>query len=405
MIRTLQETDIAGKRVLLRVCYDFSLKEVNGELTVPDDTRIRATMPTIQYLLDKRCSIIFLSWLKRPGGKVVEELRMGPVAKRLGELVGKDVKYVQSCVGPEAEEAARALQPGELLMLENVRFYPEEKEDNDAFAAQLANLADAVVFDAFGQAHRKHSSTTGLIRHAKAVCQGFLMEKEIAALSKVISNPARPLVAVMGGAKITDKVDVLKNFVSIADTILIGGALANTFLAAKDMPVGASLVDVESVNTGEEAMSSTDAAKELLKHENILLPLDLVAGSSVDAHDRRVIDLEKEAIPGDQSFLDIGPQTIQKFTTVLAGARTIFWNGPMGYFENETYADGTRAIANAVAANSGTTILGGGDTAVVVEKYGLNGAFTHVSTGGGASLEFVSGAPLPAIVELEKRSA
>lgn len=404
MIRTLKETDVAGKRVLLRTPFDISPKKVNGELVPSDDTRIHAVVPTIQHLLDQQCSIVLLTWVKRPEGKVVENLRTAPIAKRLGEILGKEVKTVQACVGPDVDAAKASLKTRELLMLENVRFYPEEKKDNDDFARELVKDIDVVVYDAFPQTHRRHSSTTGIVRHAKEACIGFQIEKELAALSRVTENPEHPFVAVFGGAKITDKVGVLKRFVKIADTILIGGALANTFLVAKEMKVGTSLIDVDSVNMGEEEMSSVDVAKDLLTHPNIVLPVDLVAGPNPDTAGM-VIDLQTQTIPADHAFYDIGPETVKKYKEIIAGAKTIFFNGPMGFFEKPEYANGTREIATAIAKSSGVTVLGGGDTASVVDDYHLEGKFDHVSIGGGASLEFVSGVKLPVIEEFEKRSS
>lgn len=404
MIKTLKDVEVTGKRVLFRAPFDISPKKVDGKLVPSDDTRIQAVVPTIEYLLNQGCSIVFLTWVKRPEGKVVEDLRTAPIAKRLGEILGKPVKTVQACIGPDVDKAKAALKPGDMLMLENVRFYPEEKKDNDDFARELVKDIDVVVYDAFPQTHRRHSSTTGVVRHGKEVCIGLQLEKEIQALSKVTENPTHPFVAVFGGAKITDKVGVLKNFVSLADSILIGGALANTFLVAKGMEVGTSLVDVESVNVGEEEMSSVDVAKELLTHQNIVLPLDLVAGSDPDSAGV-VVDLATGTIPDGHAYYDIGPKTIEKYTQIIAGAKTIFFNGPMGFFEKPEYAKGTKAVATAIANSSGVTVLGGGDTASVVEDYKLQGKFDHVSIGGGASLEFVSGEKLPVIEEFEKRGA
>lgn len=414
--KTLKDVDLKNKKVILRVAYDISLKEKDGKWIVPNDTRIRATLPTIKYLLDQNCRLILLSWLKRPGGKVVEKYRMDPVAEKLSEILGQKVLKLNDCVGEEVEKAVEKMKPREIIMLENVRFHPEEENNDPQFAQKLASLGEIVVFDAFAQSHRIHASTVGILKYLPSVA-GFLLEKEIDILSKILKSPKKPLVVVLGGAKISDKVGALKNLMKIADIILIGGALANIFFKAQGIRVAKSLIeDVFVDKAKKEKVDSLAVANQLLLEAKdqkvnleypkpldfIQLPLDLVAADKIEEEAQtKIIDFsKKEEIPSDWLFLDIGPKTIELFKNIIEKAKTIFWNGPMGYFELEKFALGTREIAQAITSSKALSVIGGGDTEKVVKMFNLEGQFDFVSTGGGASLEFLSGQPLPAVEAL-----
>ncbi|HBT48258.1 MAG TPA: phosphoglycerate kinase [Peptococcaceae bacterium] len=391
---TLKDLDVAGKRVLVRV--DFNVPLDGGRVT--DDTRIRAALPTIRYLTDKGAKTILVSHLGRPKGKVNDALRMDPVARRLEELLGRPVKKVDDCIGPEVERAVAALEPGEVLLLENIRFYPEEEKNDPEFARKMAALADVYVNDAFGAAHRAHASTEGVARYLPAAA-GFLMEKEIAIMGKALADPERPFVAVIGGAKVSDKIGVIRNLLGMVDTLIIGGGMANTFLKARGCKMGKSLVEEDKVSLAAELL--TEAEKRNVK---VLLPKDLVAAEEVApgaAH--RVVSV-LEGVPDGWAAVDIGPETRRAFAEALQGARTVVWNGPMGVFEMEPFAAGTEAVARAVAGVQGTTIVGGGDSVAAVEKMGLADKITHISTGGGASLEFLEGRELPGVAALRDRA-
>jgi phosphoglycerate kinase len=406
--KTIRDIDVRGKKVLLRVAYDISLKEKDGKWIVPDDSRIKATLPTIEYLLEKDCSLVLLSWLKRPEGKVVEKFRMDPVAEKLSELIKRPVKKMDDCIGPEVEQAVADLKPGEIIMLENVRFHPEEQKEDEEFSKRLVNLGDLIVFDAFAQAHRVHSSTTGILKQGKEVVAGFLMEKELNVLSQMLENPSRPFTVVLGGAKISDKLETTNNLLALADSILIGGAMANAFLKAQDVDIQGSFVEdtgIDATKTAEES------AKELLEKtadktsfqggDFIQLPLDLVAANSIEEPtESKVVNVsEKETLPEKWAYLDIGPKTVDEYHKIITASKTVFWNGPMGLFEEAEFAKGTKEIADAIINSGATSIVGGGDTEKIVKMFNLEGKFTHVSTGGGASLEFLSGKVLP-VVEL-----
>jgi len=403
--KTIKDIDVQGKKVLLRVAYDISLKEVDGKWVVPNDSRIKATLPTIEYLLERDCSLVLLSWLKRPGGEVVEKYRMDPVAERLSELINRPVKKLDDCIGDEVEKTVDSMKPGEVVMLENVRFHPEEQKEDEEFSKKLASLGDLIVFDAFAQSHRVHSSTTGILKQKEAVA-GFLLEKELEVLSKMLENPDRPFTVVLGGAKISDKLETTYNLLDVADSILIGGAMANAFLKAKGAEIQNSFVEDTAIDATRTAVES---AKELLEKtadktsfeggDFIQLPLDLAAANSIEKPtENKVVDLKKsEALPEKWAYLDIGPQTVEEYKKIISGSKTVFWNGPMGLFEEEEFAKGTRAIADAIVSSGATSIVGGGDTEKIVQMFGLDGKFTHVSTGGGASLEFLAGKKLPAV--------
>lgn len=404
-LKTIRDADIRGKKVLLRVAYDITLKNVGGKWIVPNDARIRATLPTIKYLLRKNCSLALLSWLKRPRGKVVEKYRMDPVAKRLSELINKPVKKLDDCIGPEVEKAVSGLKPREVVMLENVRFHPEEESADQEFAKKLAALCDLIVFDAFGQAHRVHSSTTEMVKF-KPTLAGFLLESELSSLKSLTENPKHPFVLIIGGAKISDKIGVIENFLPLVDKVLVGGALVNNFLNSQNIPIGASLLEDIFIDQarGEKKDPSVLAGDILKKAQGwknveVVLPSDMVAASEISQKaESKVINLaNSELIPDPWSFVDIGPATREKYQAIIKEAKTVFWSGPMGVFEMEGFARGTEDIARAVSRVKGTTVIGGGDTEKVVDMFSLAGKFTHVSTGGGASLELLSGKELPAV--------
>jgi len=389
---TVSDLDMAGKRVLVRV--DFNVPLQDGE--VADDTRIRAALPTIEYLRRQGARVILVSHLGRPKGKVVEELRMAPVARRLSQLLGTEVKTVPACVGPEVEAAAAQLKDGEVLLLENIRFYPGEEKNDPEFAKQLAAVADAYVNDAFGTAHRAHASTVGVAQLLPAAA-GFLMQKELEYLGRALENPERPFLAILGGAKVSDKIGVIRSLLPKVDAIAIGGGMAYTFLKAQGYEVGKSIVDEERLELAKELMAE---AKQ--RGVTFLLPVDVVVADKFapDAA-RKVVDVSE--IPADWQGLDIGPKTRKLFAKEISRAKTIVWNGPMGVFEWEPFAEGTAEIARAMAESDAVTIVGGGDSAAAVEKFGLADKMSHVSTGGGASLEFLEGKELPGVAVLKDR--
>lgn len=387
--KTVRDVDVKGKRVLVRVDFNVPIKE--GKVT--DDTRIRAALPTIQYLLEKGAAVILFSHLGRPKGGPDHKYSMLPVAEYLKGLVQAPVKFAEEAAGPKADEAAKALQPGEILVLENTRFFPlEEKNDLD-LAKQFASLADLYVMDAFGSAHRAHSSTEGVARFLPAVA-GFLMEKEIQYLGQAISDPERPFVAILGGAKISDKIGVIRNLLTKADSILIGGAMANTFFKAEGYPMGDSLVENEV----------QDLAKELLKEggKKIRLPVDMVVASGTD-ETAEIKVMPVGPVPDGWRVLDIGPESVENFGRVVKGAKTVVWNGPMGLFEDPRFAKGTFGVAQALADSSAATIVGGGDSAAAIQQSGLADKITHISTGGGASLEMLEGIALPGVAALQDK--
>ncbi|MFQ6015528.1 MAG: phosphoglycerate kinase [Anaerolineae bacterium] len=391
--KTVTEIDVAGKRVLVRVDFNVPLEEGQHFRIVADDTRIRAALPTIQYLLDQQAKVILMSHLGRPKGKVVEELRLDPVAHRLSELLHKPVNKLDDCVGDRVRETIDAMQPGEAVLLENTRFHPEEKINDPEFAAQLASLADVYVNDAFGTAHRAHASTTGVADHRPAVA-GFLMEREIEFLSKALEAPDHPFLAILGGAKVSDKIGVIENLLAKVDVLLIGGGMANTFLKAQGHQVGRSLVEEDKLGVAEELLAKAG--------DKLVLPLDVVIAAefAAEADSRTVSVLD---VPAEWCIMDIGPQTVELFRHNLRGASTILWNGPLGVFEFPRFAKGTYAIAEALVEVKATTIIGGGDSAAAVRQAGVATQMTHVSTGGGASLAFLKGEILPGVAALDDR--
>ena len=385
--KTIRDIEVKGKRVLVRVDFNVPLSEG----TVSDDTRIRAALPTIQYLLDRDAALILCSHLGRPKGQVEDDLRMDPVADRLSELLDRPVTKLDDCVGPEVEAAAQAARPGDLILLENTRFHAEEKQNDPAFAAKLASLADLYVNDAFGSAHRAHASTEGVAHHLPAVA-GFLMEKELEFLGNALASPRRPFVAILGGAKISDKIGVIENLMGQVDALLIGGGMANTFLQADGYDVADSLVEEGSLDTARDLLARAG--------DKLVLPVDVTVADRFDADAFSQVVIVS-AVPPRWRILDVGPRTLELFQERLANAKTVVWNGPMGVFEFPKFALGTAAVARMLAAlPDATTIIGGGESASAVKGIGLAGAMSHVSTGGGASLEFLEGKTLPGVAAL-----
>lgn len=384
--KTIRDIDLKGRRALVRVDFNVPLKEG----AVADDTRIRAALPTLQYLIDHGSSVVLCSHLGRPKGKPDPEFSLRPVASHLAGLLGHPVAFVTSCVGPEAKAAAEALRPGDVLLLENTRFYQGETDNDPTFAVELASLGDLYVNDAFGSAHRAHASTEGVAHHLPAVA-GFLMEQELTFLGKALAAPEHPFVAILGGAKISDKIGVVESLLGRADTLLVGGGMANTFLAAKGYPMGDSLVETEALATATDLLNRAG--------DHMLLPQDLVIADAFEAGASHKV-VPASAVPNGWRALDIGPETIDEFGQALKGARLVVWNGPMGVFEFPEFAAGTTAIAQAVAECGGTTIIGGGDSVAAIQQAGLADRISHVSTGGGASLEFIEGKTLPGVAAL-----
>lgn len=388
--RTIRDVSWAGKHALVRCDFNVPLDD-KGNIT--DDTRIRASIPTIQYLLDKGAAVILCSHLGRPKGKVVESMRLTPVAARLTELLGHPVLKLKDCIGPEVQASVHAIKPGEVILLENLRFHNEEEADDPAFAQKLADLGDVYVNDAFGTAHRSHASTAGVASYLPAVA-GFLLEKEIEFLGNAVQNPKRPFVAILGGAKITDKIGVIQNLLTKADFILVGGGMANTFLKAKGYQMADSLVEDAALELATDLLAQG--------HGKLLIPVDLVVANAFSADAVHKVVAADKVEPGWRA-LDIGPRTIELFTAKIAAAATIVWNGPMGVFEMAPFAAGTIAVAQALAASHALTIIGGGDSVAAVEQAGLADKMTHISTGGGASLEFLEGLELPGIAALNDK--
>ncbi len=387
--KTVADVDVNKKRVLVRVDFNVPLK---GDEVV-DDTRIRAALPTINYLLEHDAAVILCSHLGRPKGKPDVELSLRPVAAHLAELLDEPVAFANDCIGPVAEEAAHELGFGEVLVLENTRFHPGEKGNDPEMARQLASLADLYVMDAFGSAHRAHASTEGISNYLPAVA-GFLMEKEIQYLGQVISDPQKPFIAILGGAKVSDKIGVISNLLEKADFILIGGGMANTFFKAQGYPVGDSLVEDEALDTARELLQVAGS--------RLRLPVDVVIANRFD-NDAESKVMAMAPVPEGWRILDIGPETVAVYDKVLHDARTIVWNGPMGVFEFPKFAMGTFGVAEAVAESKAASIVGGGDSVAAINQSGLQDRITHISTGGGASLEMMEGKILPGIAALEDK--
>lgn len=383
---------MGGKRVLVRV--DFNVPLDDGKIA--DDRRIREALPTIAELRRQGARVVLASHLGRPDGKVVEALRLDPVARRLSELLSAPVRKLPDCVGPAVERAVSAMRDGDVVLLENLRFHPEEEDNDDAFARSLASLADVYVNDAFGTAHRAHASTVGVTRFLPAVA-GLLMEKELTYLSRALEDPRRPFVAILGGKKVSDKIGVIRNLLTRADTLLIGGAMSYTFLRARGLSIGASLCEEDKLALARSLME--DAGK---RRVTLRLPEDVVVADRF-AEDAVYRVVPAEAIPDGWMGLDIGPRTASAYAEAISPAGTVMWNGPMGVFEFPAFAAGTRAVAEAMARSQAVTIVGGGDSAAAVQQMGLAERMTHISTGGGASLEFLEGKELPGVAALLDR--
>ncbi len=394
---TVRDIEVSDKRVLVRVDFNVPIDAKTGAIT--DDSRIRATLPTIKYLIEHNARVILISHLGRPKGKVVDELRLTPIAQRLSQILGKQVGVAANCIGPEVEKSVETLRSGDVLLLENLRFHSDEETGSADFAKSLARLGDVFINDAFGTSHRAHASIAGIAQYLPAVA-GLLLEKEIDTLGGLLENPAHPFISLFGGAKVSDKVNMLKNIMSKVDCLLIGGGMAATFLKAKSYEVGQSLVEVDSIDTAAELMSQ--ATKNNVR---LILPVDVVITDSID-DEAKGETVSVESIPSDKRIADIGPRTVEKFRLGLLGGRTVFWNGPAGVVEIPQFAEGTKAIARLLAGLKATTIIGGGSTAEVINAMGLADNVTFVSTGGGASLKFLGGEELPGVVSLrDKRLA
>jgi phosphoglycerate kinase len=388
--KTIEDIDVTEKKVLVRVDFNVPIKD--GK--VGDDTRIQAALPTLHYLLDHQATLILCSHLGRPKGEVKQEFSLKPVADHLSMVLGQPVKFVEDCIGPVAEQAVKELSPGGILLLENTRFHAGEKKNDPAMAKQLADLADLYVNDAFGSAHRAHASTEGVAQYLPSVA-GYLMEKEIIYLGKAIVDPARPFIAILGGAKISDKIGVIRNLLDKTDQIMIGGGMANTFFKAHGYPVGDSLVEDDSLDIARELI-------ELADHR-LRLPVDVVIGDKFEA-EAELLVMSMGPIPDGWRILDIGPETVKTFGKPISEAGTIVWNGPMGVFEFPRFAEGTNGLAKAIARSNATSIIGGGDSVAAVKQAGLADKITHISTGGGASLEMLEGKVLPGMAALEDRN-
>ncbi|MDX8360644.1 phosphoglycerate kinase [Cytobacillus sp. IB215316] len=391
--KTVKDVDVKGKRVFCRV--DFNVPMKDGVVT--DDTRIRAALPTIQYLMEQGAKVILASHLGRPKGNVVEELRLTAVAERLSEHLGKQVVKTNVAYGEEVNNAIASLSEGDVLLLENVRFYPGEEKNDPELAKAFAELADIYVNDAFGAAHRAHATTAGIAEHLPAV-SGFLMEKELEVLGKALSNPERPFTAVIGGAKVKDKIGVIDNLLDNVDNLIIGGGLAYTFIKALGHDVGKSLLEEDKIDL---AKSFIDKAKA--KGVNFYMPVDTVVADDF-SNEANIKHVSIDNIPSDWEGLDIGPKTRETYRDVIAKSKLVIWNGPMGVFEMDSFANGTKAVAEALAdANDTYSVIGGGDSAAAVEKFDLADKMSHISTGGGASLEFMEGKALPGVVALQDK--
>ena len=398
-LKTINSVNLNGKTILYRAPYDIDVKEINGIFEVADDMRIKATLPTLRYLLKENCKIVILTYAGRPDGKVVEQLRTAPHAKRLSELLNHPVLKVDDCIGKEVENKISNIKLGDILMLENVRFYKEEMIDDDEFAKKLCFGKDLIVFDGFPQAHRIHSSTTGIERHLPVVA-GLYLEYEVNMLSNMLEDPARPFTVIVGGAKISDKVDATNNLLKIADKVLVGGAVANVFLKAQGRELGDSFI--EDVFVDEKRRKKKDwvvYAKEIFQSykNKIICPSDLVISDGVSV---RVININKGKVPTGWMALDIGPETRKLFSDIILNSKTVFVSGPMGKFEDEKFARGSQAILDAMKNTQGKSILAGGDTIDVARKYFNLDSYLHVSLAGGATLEFLAGKELPALKAL-----
>ena len=393
--KTVKDVDVKGKRVLLRCDFNVPMAK-DGSGVITDDKRIRAALPTIQYLLDQGAAVIACSHMGKPKGEVKPELSLKPVAVRLSELLGKPVIMAGDVVGPDAQSKAAALQPGQIMLLENTRFEPGETKNDPELAKKLASMADVYVSDAFGAVHRAHASTAGVADYLPAV-SGFLIQKELEIIGGALSNPKRPLVAILGGSKVSSKIGVINNLLDIADTIIIGGGMCYTFAKAMGASVGKSLLEEDWLDYCKEMMQKAEE-----KGVKLLLPVDGVAAAEFSA-DAAPVVVDGNGIPDGMMGMDIGPKTIALYTDAVKDAGTVIWNGPMGVFEFPAFAEGTRAVAKALAESGAITIIGGGDSAAAVQQLGYADKMTHISTGGGASLEFLEGKELPGVAALNDK--
>lgn len=391
---SIDDLQVKGKRVLVRVDFNVPVDD-NGQIT--DDRRIKAAVPTIKSLADRGAKVILVSHFGRPKGGPNDKYRMDVMAKRISEIIGKSVVKVNDCIGDEPKKAIETLSEGGIVLLENVRFYKEEEANDEAFAKKLADLAEIYVNDAFGTAHRAHASTAGVAKFLKPAVSGYLMQKEIDIMGKALSNPETPFVAILGGAKVADKLGVIQNLLEKVDTLIIGGGMAYTFLKAQGMEIGKSLLDAEKVGFAQEML-----AKAKAKGIKLLLPIDTVVADNFK-NPTVSKTVPSNEIPADMEGVDIGPETVKLFAKEIETAKTVIWNGPMGVFELPQFAVGTKAIAQALTQSKGTTIVGGGDSAAAVEQMGFADKITHVSTGGGASLEFMEGVELPGVAALTEK--
>ena len=388
--KTVRDIDVRGKRVLVRVDFNVPLDPQSG--AIADDTRIRESIPTIKYLLDNKAKVILCSHLGRPKGPE-KESSLAPIAQRLAQMLGQQIKMASDCIGPEVEQLVTAMKQGELLMLENLRFHPEEEKNDPAFAKSLSRLAEVFVNDAFGTAHRAHASTVGVTQYLPSVA-GFLVERELEIMGKALNNPQRPFAAIIGGAKISDKIGVLENILDKVDSLFIAGGMGSTFLKSLKYDMGQSLVENEKIGIARQLMDKAAA-----KGVHLLLPSDVIVANKFDAQaNSKVVPISN--VPAGWYVMDIGPRTIELFEAKLRKCKTIIWNGPVGVFEFPQFRKGTQAVATVLASLNATTIIGGGSTAEAVQELGLVHKMTHVSTGGGASLTFLEGKPLPAIAAL-----
>lgn len=404
MKKTITDIPVKGKKVIVRVDFNVPLDEHQN---VTSDKRIVAALPTIKYLLEQGTSIILMSHLGRPKGKTVASMSLSPAAKRLGELLKLSVKMAPDCIGHEVKKMASELKPGEILMLENLRFHPEEEKNDDLFATELSSLAEVYIQDAFGSVHRAHASTSGIVRHMAFAAAGFLVEKELKFLGESLNKPQRPFLAILGGAKVSDKIAVIDNLLGKVDSIIIGGAMAYTFLKAEGIEVGKSLVETDKIETAKELMKKAQGKKI-----RFFIPIDHIIVDKVDFANKRVEagavikETEGAEIPQGSFGVDIGPMTIQRIAPVIKESKTIVWNGPMGVFEIDQFAKGTIEVARLVAnatENGSISVIGGGDSIAAVKKAGVDKKVTHISTGGGASLEFLEGKELPGIAVLPEK--
>ena len=391
--KSVVDIDVSGKKVIVRCDFNVPHDE-NGRIT--DDKRIVAALPTIKYLLEHNAAVILCSHLGRPKGEFKMKYSLAPVAERLSELLGQKVTLAKDVIGEDAKKLAAALKPGEAMLLENVRFHKEEEKNDPAFAKELASMAEIYVNDAFGTAHRAHASTAGIADYLPAVC-GFLIQKEISIMGKALADPARPFVAILGGAKVSDKIGVINNLIEKCDTIIIGGGMSYTFMKAMGKEIGTSLCEEDKLDLAKDLMKKAED-----KGVKLLLPVDTVCADHFAA-DATPVVYDAGALPADMMGLDIGPKTIELFSDAVKDAGTVVWNGPMGVFEFDAFAVGTKAVAKAIAASHAVSIIGGGDSAAAVEKLGFADKMTHISTGGGASLEFLEGLELPGIACLEDK--